>query len=148
MDENGDNWDWLTDMDFEILEVMRFNLILSPSIIAENIGRSREGVSGRLNSLQAGQLIEKVDRGKYQITEEGLTVWDIAGESKYQSRRMEVADQKIVQWDLGVSMEEYHEEVKKEYEKIQQSNQSIGLDDDLLELAFERAEKRLRDNTP
>ena len=58
---------------------------------------------------------------------------------------MNVADQKIVQWDLRVSMEKYHEEVKKEYEKIQQSNQSIGLDDDLLELAFERAEERLRE---
>ena len=147
MDENGDDWDWLTDMDFEILEVMRFELILSPSIIAENIGRSREGVSGRLNSLQAGQLVEKVDRGKYRITKQGLTVWETAGGSKYQNRRMDIADRKIVQWDLGVSMEEYHEEVKKEYEKIQQSNQSIGLDDDLLELAFERAEERLRDNS-
>jgi len=145
MDENGDDWDWLTDMDFEILEVMRFELILSPSIIAENIGRSREGVSGRLNSLQAGGLIEKVDRGKYRITQDGQTVWDSADPSKYESRRSEVAKRKMVKWDLGVSLEKYQEEVQKEYEKIQKSNQSIGLDDELLELAFERAEERLRD---
>jgi len=73
-----------------------------------------------------------------------LTVWDTAGGSKYRSYRMNVADRKIAQWDLGVSMEKYHEEVKKEYEKIQQSNESIGIDNDLLEVAFKRAEENIK----
>lgn len=64
--------DWLTEMDIEILEVLGHDLILTPSIIAENIDRSREGVSQRLNALQAGELVDKVGRGKYKITYEGL----------------------------------------------------------------------------
>lgn len=51
--------DWLTDMDKEILEVLTTDLILTPSVIAENIGRSRKGVSNRLNALQAGGVVEK-----------------------------------------------------------------------------------------
>ncbi|MFU1782592.1 MarR family transcriptional regulator [Haloarcula japonica] len=68
--------DWLTEMDKEIINVLGTNLILSPSIIAENIGRSREGVGNRLNSLQAGGLVRKVDRGKYELTEEGYKYMD------------------------------------------------------------------------
>ena len=71
--------DWLTDMDREIINVLGTNLVLTPSIIAENIGRSREGVGNRLNSLQAGGLVKKVDRGKYELTEEGfryMTEWN------------------------------------------------------------------------
>lgn len=64
--------DWVTETDKEILEVLGTELILTPSIIAENIERSREGVSQRLNALQAGELVEKIDRGKYKITSEGF----------------------------------------------------------------------------
>lgn len=64
--------DWFTELDEEIINVLGTNLILTPSIIAENLGRSREGVGNRLNSLQAGGLVEKVDRGKYRLTEEGF----------------------------------------------------------------------------
>jgi len=76
--EEGKNDDWITEMDQEIINVLGTNLILSPSIIAENIDRSRRGVSNRLNSLQAGGLVKKVDRGKYELTEEGyryMTEW-------------------------------------------------------------------------
>lgn len=146
MDENGEDWEWLTDMDFEILEVMRFELILSPSIIAENIGRSREGVSNRLNSLQAGGLVEKVDRGKYRITQEGLEVWKQSDGQEYKNRRLAVTERKQIRRELGVSLEEFHEEIDKEYKKIQQSNQSINVDGSLLELASERARKRLQED--
>lgn len=137
--------DWLTDMDFEILEVMRHELILSPTIIAENIGRSREGVSKRLSTMQAGGLIEKIDRGKYKITPDGLVVWRNTDGSKYKSRRAEVTQRKRIRRDLGVSKEEYHKEVEKEYKKIADSSQGEGLDSELLEEAFERAEERLKD---
>jgi DNA-binding Lrp family transcriptional regulator len=137
--------DWLTDMDFEILEVMRYQLILSPTIIAENIGRSREGVSKRLGTMQAGELVEKIDRGKYKITKDGLTVWEYSGDSKYKHRREEVTMRKQIRRELGVSLEKYHEEVEKEYNKIAEDNESQGLDSDLLDLAFERVEERLRD---
>lgn len=62
----------MTDMDLEILGVLDKGLTLSPSIIAENIDRSRVGVNRRLNTLQASGVVEKVDRGKYQITDQGV----------------------------------------------------------------------------
>jgi DNA-binding transcriptional regulator GbsR (MarR family) len=145
MNSPDEERDWLTDMDFEILEVMRFELILSPSIIAENIGRSREGVSKRLGTMQAGELVKKVDRGKYRITEDGLLVWRHEGDSKYKNRRAEVTHRKMIQRDLGVSVEEYHQKVQQEYAKMEGSSESVGLDSELLELACERVEERLRD---
>jgi len=81
MNENEDTPDWLTEMDLEILRLLGSEFVLSPSIIAENIDRSREGVSNRLNSLQAGGLVEKVSRGKYKITPEGLEI--VPGEWRY-----------------------------------------------------------------
>ena len=64
--------DWMTQLDDEILELLdSSDLILSPSIIAINIDRSREGVAHRLSTLSEYGLIEKIDRGKYVITENG-----------------------------------------------------------------------------
>ena len=68
---DGTQPDWLTEVDREILGVLNMNLTLSPSIIAENIDRSRSSVSRRLSTLTAGGLVEKVDRGMYQITKDG-----------------------------------------------------------------------------
>jgi len=68
---HGDLPDWFTDMDHQILHVMAFGHILTPSIIAENIERSRGAVSRRLQTLQAGNFVEKIERGKYTITEKG-----------------------------------------------------------------------------
>jgi len=71
---DGTQPDWITSVDREILGVLNMNLTLTPSIIAENIDRSRSSVSRRLNTLTAGGLVEKVDRGKYRITETGVDV--------------------------------------------------------------------------
>ena len=102
--------DWLTEMDEEILEVLSSNLILSPSIIAENIDRSREGVSNRLNSLQAGGLVKKVDRGKYRLTTEGEEV--LFGEPK--PERVEV----LFREKYGVSIDVLHRMIEEELEKM------------------------------
>jgi predicted transcriptional regulator len=64
--------DWMTQLDDEILELLDSSeLVLSPSIIAFNINRSREGVADRIAMLTDYGLIEKVERGKYRITGEG-----------------------------------------------------------------------------
>lgn len=68
---HGDVPEWFTDTDHLILHVMSFGHILTPSIIGENIDRSRGTVSRRLQTLQAGDFVEKVDRGKYTITDKG-----------------------------------------------------------------------------
>lgn len=76
---HGDLPDWFTEMDHQILHVMVFGHILTPAIIAENIDRSRGAVSRRLQTLQAGEFVEKVNRGKYSITRKGA--YTVTGDS-------------------------------------------------------------------
>lgn len=70
----GDTPDWFTDADAHILFILNSGLILTPSIIAENSDVTRQTVSKRLNTLQAGGYVEKIDRGKYKITPDGRFV--------------------------------------------------------------------------
>ncbi|SEK90877.1 helix-turn-helix domain-containing protein [Haloferax larsenii] len=59
-------------IDDRILEVLSSSgLILSPTIIAENIEKSREEVSRRLSVLTEHGLVEKVRRGRYRIDDLG-----------------------------------------------------------------------------
>ncbi|MCU4971150.1 MarR family transcriptional regulator [Halobacteria archaeon AArc-m2/3/4] len=63
---------WMTQLDDEVLELLDSSgLVLSPSIIAYNLDRTREGVSQRLSLLVEHGLVVRVERGKYQITTEG-----------------------------------------------------------------------------
>lgn len=142
MNDRPEEPEWLTDMDKEILEVLSSELILTPSIIAENINRSRKGVSNRINSLQAGGLVEKVERGKYRITDEGLTIWKITDQDRFRNRRLDVTQRRLIQDDLGVSREEYLGQVRKEYERLKDEEEDI---DEPFEEAFERVEERLRE---
>lgn len=141
MDEE-DELEWLTDMDLEILEFMSCEFILSPSIIAENIGRSREGVSSRLNALQAGGLVSKLDRGKYRITGDGLDVWEDFEKNKFRRRRLEIREHKIIKYETGLTKEEYEQAVQEEYQRIQQEEPDC---DDPLGKAFEIVDQRLQD---
>lgn len=64
--------DWMVPMDDEILELFHSaHLVLTPSIIAYNIDRSREEVNRRLTELTEHDLVDRVGRGKYRITEFG-----------------------------------------------------------------------------
>lgn len=69
--EELDPPDWITDLDREICQLLAKGLILTPSVIAKNIDRPRSSISNRLNTLKAGGLVEKVERGHYKLTEEG-----------------------------------------------------------------------------
>lgn len=144
--------DWLTEMDEEILEILSTNLILSPSIIAENIDRSREGVSNRLNSLQAGGLVEKVDRGKYKITYDGLAVYM----GKDEADRFDWYTPESLGWDeedveraekiaeeIGISKKEFQSLVRRKYSKIIKEEPEI---DEPLREAEKRAEKVLSEH--
>ena len=79
MTDSNQGPDWLTDTDKDILKVLWTKLILSPSIIAENTDRSRVSVSRRLDTLRAGGLVEKVDRGKYRLSDKGEKALEIFG---------------------------------------------------------------------
>lgn len=64
--------DWMSPADDLILEVCAgANLVLTPSIIAYNIEYSREEINRRLSELERHSLVERVDRGKYRITDNG-----------------------------------------------------------------------------
>lgn len=64
--------EWMVPMDDRILELFHSSeLVLTPAIIAYNTGYSREEVNRRLSELQEHGLVERVDRGKYRITELG-----------------------------------------------------------------------------
>lgn len=71
---SGNPPDWFTDADAQILFVMYTGLVLTPSIIAENTTVTRQTVGKRLNTLQAAEFVEKLDRGKYKITKDGAFV--------------------------------------------------------------------------
>jgi DNA-binding transcriptional ArsR family regulator len=72
LQEDREDYEWITEMDKEILRVLMLShLTLTPAVIADNIDRSRAGVSHRLNALSAGGLVEKEGRGKYKISKLG-----------------------------------------------------------------------------
>jgi Mn-dependent DtxR family transcriptional regulator len=64
--------DWLTDLDRDICSVLDSTEIMTPALIAKNIDGNRSSVSRRLSTLEAGGLVEKVERGHYKLTEEGF----------------------------------------------------------------------------
>jgi len=63
---------WMVPMDDDILELFHSSdLVLTPAIIAYNTGYSREEVNRRLGELRDAGFVERVDRGKYRITQVG-----------------------------------------------------------------------------
>lgn len=64
--------EWMTPMDDQILELFHSSkLVLTPAIIAYNIDYSRGEVNRRLSELQEHGLVERVERGKYRMTQKG-----------------------------------------------------------------------------
>lgn len=64
--------EWMTPMDDSILELFHSSqLVLTPAVVALNIDRSRAEVNRRLGTLDGHGLVEKVDRGKYRLTDRG-----------------------------------------------------------------------------
>ncbi|MWG36941.1 transcriptional regulator [Halomarina oriensis] len=64
-------------IDERILEVLNTSeLILTPSVIAINIHKSREEVSRRLSELLKRGFVVKVQRGKYRVSEDGAAYLD------------------------------------------------------------------------
>lgn len=57
--------------DERILELLSTGMMLSPQVIAKNIGKSRSHVSRRLSELTDYGLVERVERGYYEITDLG-----------------------------------------------------------------------------
>jgi len=59
-------------IDDRILELLsESGLILSPSVVAINIDKSRDEVNRRLSKLVDEGLVDRVQRGYYEITDEG-----------------------------------------------------------------------------
>ncbi|WP_225335319.1 winged-helix domain-containing protein [Halomicrobium urmianum] len=63
---------WMTPMDDDVLRLFHSkDLVLTPAIIAYNIDYSREEVNRRLAELEDHGFVERVERGKYRITDLG-----------------------------------------------------------------------------
>lgn len=76
--------EWMAPMDDVILELFHTaDLVLTPSIIAYNTGYSREAVNRRLGELVERGFLDRVERGKYRITEFGRQY--LTGESPTES---------------------------------------------------------------
>jgi predicted transcriptional regulator len=54
-----------------VLEVLDAGLVFSPTIIAYNINKSWEAVGRRLSELPEAGLINRIKRGRYEITDRG-----------------------------------------------------------------------------
>lgn len=143
--------DWATEMDREILEFMTIGWTVSPGIIAENIDRSREAVSRRLNTLEAGGLVRKIDRGKYEITEEGEdsveTRWkkvedDRSEEEIRQDRIEEIEQRKRIEKEFGVSEKEFLRAASKEQQRLEDKGDPS---DNLFDKALSIVADRLRE---
>lgn len=59
-------------IDDRILEVLDTDLLLSPTIIADNIGKTREEVNRRLTTLTEKEFVQRVRRGRYRISDIGV----------------------------------------------------------------------------
>ncbi|WP_020221715.1 helix-turn-helix domain-containing protein [Halarchaeum acidiphilum] len=63
---------WMTALDDRILSLFHSSeLVLTPAIIALNLDYSRSEVNRRLSKLADAGYVERVDRGKYQLTGQG-----------------------------------------------------------------------------
>ncbi|MFB6197843.1 MAG: ArsR family transcriptional regulator [Halobacteriaceae archaeon] len=64
--------EWMRPIDERILELFRSSdLVLPPAIIAYNIDYSTKEVNRRLSELVEHGFVEKVERGKYRMTDMG-----------------------------------------------------------------------------
>lgn len=62
----------MNQTDERILELLDdSDLILTPTVISENLDYERTWVSDRLGVLRDAGLVERIARGKYRISEKG-----------------------------------------------------------------------------
>lgn len=141
--------EWTTEMDVEILNVLSVFLVLTPAVIADNIDRSREAVARRLNALEAGGLVEKVDRGKYKITGKAVfMLWESPGvseEEREEAAREDALRREEIQEELGMTEAEFQEAVMEEFEKLREKRLRYWSDGELLEEAARNVEGRARE---
>lgn len=140
--------EWTTEMDREILKVLCSELVLTPAIIAENIDRSREAVSRRLNTLEAGELVKKVERGKYQITNDAFMIVaepvELPDEDLQTTIAEEQAREKAIEENLGITVDKYQEEVEKEYRRLREEKEGKKSPDEILREAFRSVEEQYK----
>lgn len=68
--------DWMTPMDDRVLAVLNAGLILSPTIIVYNIDKSLEAVARRPSELSKAGLVNRIERGRYEISDQGRAYLD------------------------------------------------------------------------
>ena len=65
--------EWMKPTDDQILEILGDSgLVLTPTVIAFNAGFGRSHVNRRLSEFVEKGLVRRIERGKYEITNDGL----------------------------------------------------------------------------
>ncbi|MFB6165487.1 MAG: ArsR family transcriptional regulator [Haloarculaceae archaeon] len=78
---------WMTPLDHRILGLFHStNLVLTPAIIAYNLEYSRESVNRRLSELVDEGYVDRIDRGKYQLSANGAQYLRGVGPSDDEAR--------------------------------------------------------------
>lgn len=63
---------FMTKMDDDILSLLdSANVVLTPAVVAYNLGYSRKSVNRHLRKLERHDLVTRVGRGKYRVSEKG-----------------------------------------------------------------------------
>lgn len=149
--EDPSDWDedlpdWATEMDREILNALSAMRVLTPAVIADNIGRSREAVSRRLNTLEAGGLVMKKGRGKYKITTKGIWMtWERVELTDEEMEEVkEARNEEIEKFEaLGTTKEDYEAALIKEFDRLREEKPGYVHFDELINEAHRIVEERI-----
>lgn len=116
--------EWTTEMDEDILKSLTSGLVLTPAVIADNIDRSREAVSRRLNTLEAGGLVEKEDRGKYRLAKGVawalMTPIELSEEEQEEIREKVLEEDRMYHDKFGMSKDELHGLAVEEFHRLRE----------------------------
>ena len=128
--------EWATELDEEILRLLNSEMTLTPTVIAENIDRSRGAVTRRLNTLEAGGLVKKMFEG-------GWEMFKLSEKDQKKAAKEDYERRKQIKERTGLSEREYLKEVQEEYEQLRSEESESS--EDRLSQAFEIVDNRYKE---
>lgn len=151
VEEERHPWEWpnwSTSMDEEILGILSTELVLTPAVIADNIERSREAVSRRLRKLEQAGYVDKIERGKYEIRDEGkIKLFPGFDERTKEERKEEKEfmekELKFLKTTGLVSSQYFHTIENAIWDAIEDSDGDIS-NEELQETAFQRIDEKVK----
>ena len=124
----------------EILEILESGLVLTPVVIANNLGRNRDMVNRKLLELVDCDVVDRVARGKYRLNFEEYELGTRYFGKKDTSElyTLQNYENEIYLEEIGMSLHGYLGEVEREATRIYLSTEWNEYQ------SMQRAEKNLR----